>query len=172
MNTYIEKTGATGAEVSSFKFTCVQHPKKLPTDIQTCGRCGRKDTCETLKEAYQRAATRKEERDADGPNSIVATSQRKKPTVSMAAVERFKQSKQSQSAGVDGIATADPHSGSSGKDSVGVTASTPASEEEPSTSVAQTNGAHAESPEARLRTKLLEAQQLVSEVLADLGYSQ
>ena len=173
MNSPEEKTGTTGAEENSFKFTCVQHRKQPQTDIETCGRCGRKDTCETLKEALRRAATKKEESDTDGPISTVATPQRNKPAVSMAAVERFRQSKKSQSAGVDGNVNIDPHSDISGEDSVGVTASAPASEEDLSTPVAaQVHGVPAESPEARLRTKLLKAQQLVIEVLADLGYSQ
>ena len=172
MNSPEEKTGTTGAEENSFKFTCVQHRKQPQTDIETCGRCGRKDTCETLKEALRRAATKKEESDTDGPISTVATPQRNKPAVSMAAVERFRRSKQSQSVGVDGNVNIDPHSDSSGEDSVGATTSTSRSEEDLSTPVTQILGVPAESPEARLRTKLLKAQQLVIEVLADLGHAQ
>ena len=172
MNSHEEKTGTTEAQENPFKFTCVQHPKKLLTDIETCGRCGRKDTCKTLEKACQRAATKKEESDADGPISTVATAQLKKRVVSMAAVERFRQSKQSQSVGVDGNANMDLNSDISGKDSVGATTSTSSLEEELGTPVAQTHGALAESPEARLRTKLLKAQQLVIEVLADLGGAQ
>ena len=172
MNTHEEKTGTTEAQENPFKFTCVQHPKKLLTDIETCGRCGRKDTCGTLKEAYQRAATKKEESDADAPISTVATAQLKKRVVSMAAVERYRQSKKSQSVGIDGKANMDSNSGSSGKDIVGATTSTSGSEEELSTPVAQTLGAPAEATEAKLRSKLLKVQQIISEVLTDLGDSQ
>ena len=38
----------------TISFTCDQHPRKPQTDVETCGRCGRKDRCDTLAEAVRR----------------------------------------------------------------------------------------------------------------------
>ena len=41
------------------QFTSDQHPRKPQTDVETCGRCGRKDKCETLLKAAMHRASRR-----------------------------------------------------------------------------------------------------------------
>lgn len=161
MNKREEKTGSPGTWEATDQFTCVQHPKKPQTDIETCGRCGRKDGCDTLKTAMHRVGSPK-------PATEAPTESKSEDKNNVPAKRRVDQDL------IEGLRRG--HASKKGAKMLGMKA---ASEPAPDTGecvTATTTGATSAGPAraisaatlASLRDRLRQAQHIIDAVLRDL----